>query len=227
MYKTEAHAHTKEVSRCSVISAEDLVKIYADAGFHTLFITDHINVPSLAGLGEGLSWSERMDAFYGGYLAAREAGERLGVRVLFGVEINFTVPKGCANDYLVYGMDIDTLKSLPDLNLGSLAEFYPIAREHGALVIQAHPYRDNSCYPTPELVDGVEVFNSHPRHANYNSAAAALADEHNLLRTVGSDVHMAGDANRAYFLTEEPINTVEDFIRAVREGSAEFFVTED
>jgi hypothetical protein len=77
MYKTEAHVHTAEVSRCGQVCAEEIIKIYAEAGVHTVFITDHINIPSLKRLGEGLTWSERMDAFERGYLIAREAGPEL------------------------------------------------------------------------------------------------------------------------------------------------------
>lgn len=228
MYKTEAHVHTAEVSRCGQVGAEEIVRIYAEAGFHTVFITDHINIPTLARLGDGLTWCERMDRFMAGYLAAKAAGERLGVTVLFGVEINFAKPEGCPNDYLVYGLDIDFLKGMPDLNLGSLEEFYRVAKAHGALVIQAHPYRGGACYPTPGFIDGVEVYNAHPRHTNFNERALMLAGENpRLLRTVGSDFHMACDAARAYIITDYPIETVEDYIRAVREGSARFVTPEE
>ena len=219
MYKTEAHIHTKESSICGKADAARLVEIYKEKGFHTLFITDHINNGAFMSW-EGLSWEERIDRFYLGYEEARRRGDEIGVRVLFAVEVKFMEPEGNMHDYLVYGLDREFLKSHPYFNIGSLEEFLEIKPE-GALLLQAHPYR-NGCYPTPDLVDGIEVCNAHPRHENHNDSALALAKERSFPVSVGSDVHMEGDAARAYVLTDEPIETVEDYIEAIRSGSCSF-----
>ena len=225
MFKTEAHIHTKEASKCGTIEARRVVELYSELGFDTLFITNHINAPSLAMHGE-CDWEERIDRYLAPYEEARRAGESLGVTVLLGTEICFKKPEGNCNDYLVYGIDRDFLVGMPDLNSGSLEEFLPYARERGAFIVQAHPYRGGACYPTPELVDGVEVFNAHPRHTNYNERALALAKERGLCMTVGSDVHMECDAGRAYFLTEERIESADQFIDVVKSGRAKFVTAE-
>lgn len=227
MFKTEAHVHTSDVSKCGQISAKEVIRLYAEAGFDTVFITEHINSASINSWGELGSWEEKVERYMRGYLAAREEGERLGIRVLFGAEICFKQPEGNCNDYLVYGIDRDFLLGYPDLNHYSIEEFYKYAKERGATVIQAHPHRGHKCYPTPEWVDGVEIFNAHPRHTNYNDEALATARRHGLIMTVGSDVHMKGDEARAYILTEERIESAEDYIRAITEGRAKFVTPEE
>lgn len=224
MYKTEAHIHTLEVSRCGKTPAAKIVGLYAERGFDTIFITDHINsnFPSW----DGLSWVEKVDKFFTGYEAARKEGERLGVRVLFGAEIAFQSPGVSSNDYLVYGIDRDFLIGLEEYHGKTIKEFYPYAKAHGVTVLQAHPYREG-CFPTPDYVDGCEIFNAHPRHNSHNDKALALAKERGFIMTVGSDVHMEGDVARAYIMTDEPITSAEEYIEAIRCGKARFVTPKD
>ena len=227
MFKTEAHVHTSDVSKCGQIPAREVVRMYKDAGFDTLFITEHINSASINSWGELGSWEEKVERYMRGYEEARDEGDKLGICVLFGAEICFKQPVGNGNDYLVYGIDRDFLLGYPDLNHYSVADFYKYAKEHGATVIQAHPFRGHKCYPTPEFIDGAEVYNAHPRHVNYNDEALAMARENGLIMTVGSDTHMPGDEARAYILTDEPIRSAEDYIRVLKEGKARFVTPEE
>lgn len=225
MYKTELHIHTGVVSKCGRVSAREIVKLYKDLGFETIFITEHINKPSFDMRSEAKeSWEEKVDMFFDGYLAAKRAGDELGLRVLFGAEICFKEPMGNVNDYLVYGIDRDFLLGYEYLHHGSIEEFYKYAKERGAIVIQAHPYRETpnygDCYPTPDFVDGFELINGHRRHRNNNGKTAALVDGRDFLLTAGSDFHMVGDEASAYIETEEPIRSAEDLIRVLRERSA-------
>lgn len=225
MYKTELHIHTGTVSKCGYVSSRDIVKLYKDLGFETIFITDHINKPSFDLRSEAKeTWEEKVDMFFDGYIAAKRAGDECGLRVLFGAEICFKEPKGNVNDYLVYGIDRDFLIGYEYLHDGTVEDFYKYAKAHGAIVIQAHPYRETpnygNCYPTPEFVDGFEACNGHVRHKNNNDKAAALVEELGCLRTAGSDFHRLGDEGRAYIETEEPITSAEDLIKVLREGSA-------
>jgi hypothetical protein len=65
-YKYETHAHTSEVSRCSRISAVDLVRFYKGIGFSGLCITDHF-LNGNTTVPKDLSWSERIELFCRGY----------------------------------------------------------------------------------------------------------------------------------------------------------------
>ena len=61
MYKTETHLHTKEVSRCGKLYADEMVSMYKDAGYDTLFITDHLSESFFERQEEGMSKQNNKD----------------------------------------------------------------------------------------------------------------------------------------------------------------------
>ena len=79
-YKYELHAHTSEVSRCSVISAKELVAFYKSQGYSGICITDHF-IGSNTTVPVGIPWDEGIEMFCRGYELAREEGEKLGIDV--------------------------------------------------------------------------------------------------------------------------------------------------
>ena len=88
----------------------------------------------------------------------------------------------------------------------------------GLLLIQAHPHRDGHCYPTPQYVDGFEVYNSNPRHEDMSEKTEAIARENGLCMIGGSDAHRDEDIAGSGIETKERIETVEQFVRLVKEG---------
>ena len=60
MFRTETHLHTAETSPCGKVSAAEMVKRYYDAGYKTLFITDHFYTKYFETLGN-LSWEEKIE----------------------------------------------------------------------------------------------------------------------------------------------------------------------
>lgn len=222
MYKTEVHLHTFPVSACSKLGADELIRLHKEAGYDTVIISDHFakyhHEKQEAYLGKQLNWEEYVDRFQTGYEEAKLAGEKYGVRVLFSVELSLGV-----DHFLLYGADRDFLVSRPDLYSLPVAEFYAYAKSRSVTVIQAHPLRDEKCTPYPEYVDGFEVYNSHPRHRNYNEEVQAIAERYpHLLRTAGSDVHQEVDVGGTAVLSEKPIESVEDYLALLRSGHAKF-----
>ena len=216
MYKTETHLHTAEVSGCAHVSAKEMVKAYAEAGYTTVFITDHYKKRYFELLGD-IPWEEKIEKYLSGYMLAREEGEKLGIHVLFAIELTF---KDGWNDYLVYGITPDFLRTHPRLHESSIEEFYSFAKSFGFLVIQAHPFRNNECFPTPEYVDGFEIYNSNPRHKDYSEKTETLVKENNLLYTAGSDAHQDEDIGLSGVLSDFPISNADDFIRLIESGCA-------
>lgn len=213
MFKTETHIHTREVSDCSRKRARDMVALYKEAGYSTVFITDHFQPNSIDVLGD-IPWSDKMAIFLSGYYKAKHEGEKLGVNVLLGAEFRFADSK---NHYLAYGITKEFLDAHPDLHKMAAAEFLPIARAEGVFIVHAHPYRDDRNCATPELVDAIEVYNSNPRHEDYSERSVALAKEYDLPITAGSDAHRDEDIAGSGIETEEEIKTTADFIRLVKE----------
>jgi hypothetical protein len=101
MFKTETHLHTAETSPCGKVSAAEMVKRYHDAGYKTLFISDHFFTKYFDALGN-LSPEEKVEQFLLGYEEAKVAGEELGMNILLSAELRLD---GSNNDYLLYGVD--------------------------------------------------------------------------------------------------------------------------
>ncbi|NMA07709.1 MAG: transposase [Clostridiales bacterium] len=181
----DPHVHTYEVSPCGKVPAAQMIELYRAAGYACVCVTDHYYNHHFEKMGD-IPWREKVAQYIRGYEAAADAGKKLGVRVLFGQEIRFF---DSINDYIVFGFSPDDLVRYPELYNMTLAEYSAFARAHGAFLFQAHPFR-SPCVPAdPVLLDGTEVYNGHPDHANHNGLALAYAEEHHLPQFSGTDFH--------------------------------------
>lgn len=223
MYKTETHLHVSEVSGCSQLSAQDMMGRYHAAGYDTVFVSDHLTYRYFSRLGE-LPWHEKTAAFLSGYEKAKEAGEALGMTVLLAAELSLN---SLPNDYLLYGIDKSFLDAREDLFDLSVAELHAHAQRHSVTVVQAHPYRDGVCVPTPEHVDALEAYNSNPRHENHTEQMLALAVAHGLPVTAGSDAHRPEDVAKTGILTKQKIQSADDYVRAIKSGEFRVIGKED
>lgn len=213
MFKTETHLHTSEGSACGKIGAAEMIRLYHEAGYKTVFVSDHLKGDYFERMGKDLSWEERCDIFYGAFEKAKEEGDKLGVNVIFSAELTLDT---CPNHYLLYGIDKSFIVERPDIFSLSLSEFYEYATSKNVMIVQAHPYRDGRNYPTPEIVDAIEAYNSNPRHNDYEDKAFVLAEEHGKPTVAGSDAHRYEDVAGAAVLTESEIKTAEDYIALVK-----------
>ncbi len=183
-YKTELHAHTKPISSCSHVSAEELVEIYSEYGCHTIVITNHLY---------GERWTAgdpfaRAEEYLEDYRAAKSAGKKCGLTVLLGVEIRFPENK---NDYLIYGVsEADIPKFIGYLDSG-IEVFYKECKTDTNLILQAHPFRDKMVPPKLGSLDGIESFNLHPNHNSRIGMASRYARENGLIMSGGTDFHEA------------------------------------
>jgi len=214
MFKTETHLHTSEVSGCAKCTAAEMVALYHASGYSTLFVSDHFQPSTLDRFGD-ISWEEKLDCFCIGYNNAKEAGEKYGMHILLAAELCLYES---SNHYLLYGFDMDFLKNLPEIFTMSIADFYPLAKQNGILLIQAHPMRDGKCFPVPLHTDGFEVYNSNPRHENFTAETLVIAKEHGIYITGGSDAHRIEDVGGSGVLSETEICTSADYIRLLQEN---------
>ena len=213
MFKTETHLHTAEVSKCARVCAADLIAMYHEAGYSTVFVSDHFQTNTLDSKGD-IPWEEKIDSFLEGYRVAKDAGDKLGVTVLPCAEFRLA---DSSNHFLVYGISREFLVANPEMHKLSAEEFAAIAHEWGLYIVHAHPFRDSARHPKPELVDAIEVYNSNPRHENNTDLAEELARSLDLPVTAGSDTHRTEDVACSGVATEYRIETAEDYIRAVRD----------
>ena len=212
-YKTELHTHTLLVSPCADTPLEDVVARYADAGYTTVFVTDHYCDYVIDPAGE--TWEQKMEHYLSGYRAMKEMA-RGKFNVVLGCELRFLEN---FNDYLVFGMDEEFLLTHPELHKMSLKDFSAFARENGLLLVQAHPFRTKMTVVKPQLLDGVEVFNGHRGHESKNYLANELANRYGLIKTSGSDFHHPNSVVSGGIMTDEPITTAKQLIEILRSGN--------
>ena len=196
MFRYELHCHTREVSPCAHVGAEDVAKYYASRNYTGLFITDHFvtgrDIPY------GLSWEGWIKKFGEGYEIAKKAGEKLNLKVFFGFE--YTCLPHAGTDFLVYGLDGDWLLAHPEINTMPIRKGLEFLLCEGAFIVQAHPFRESSYIEMirllPRHVHGVEVINAN-RNNTENGAASAYADYYELYRLAGTDNHL-GDKQKRF-----------------------------
>lgn len=236
MYKYETHCHTSPVSRCGKASVEDTVSYYKRLGYDGIFITNHFLDGNINPAVWELGWREQIDYYFSDYERARDLGVRIGIRVFPGVELSYR-----GTDFLIYGLGKEWYQGHPEILRMKKTEELPFLMESGALVIQAHPYREahyiDHIRLFPRSVHGVEVINS-SQTWKANEMAAHYAKQYGLLETVGSDNHWGSDAFRmlrekgyrpylAGMATDLEINDVQDFISQVRNGTMKPFLLDE
>jgi predicted metal-dependent phosphoesterase TrpH len=84
------------------------------------------------------------------------------------------------------------------------------------LLYQAHPFRKDMTIIKPELLFGIEVQNTHPRHDSRNDIAMAWAEKYGLHKIAGSDCHQVVDVGTSAIVTDENVQTMDDLVRVLR-----------
>ena len=102
--KIDLHVHTSEVSSCGHVPAAEMARLYHEAGYDAIVITDHL----IAGNKQEMPMPERVNWYLSGYRAAKAEGEKLGLTVLLGAEARMTSGN---EDFLVFGCET---KGLPE-----------------------------------------------------------------------------------------------------------------
>lgn len=182
--KIETHVHTSESSPCANADAMSLVAAYARAGYDAMVITDHFDEVLLTDY--GCDSRTRIERYLKGYRAAVKAGSEFGIRVWLGVEIRLEPD---SEDFLIYGVDEEFLFENPHLCRMTQQELYELCHANGAVLFQAHPFRE-PCQPREAAyLDGVE-FNQRPNSGNHNELLDQWIQGYPHLRRIsGSDCH--------------------------------------
>ena len=201
-YLYEPHTQTAETSKCGHLFAADVVDRYVRNGFSGLVVTDHLHPEYLSRIDTQHNWDMVMDHYLSGYHASKKRGDEVGLDVMLGAEFRF--PEN-DNDYLVYGIDEQWLRSNPYACCMSAQEFYDKFHNE-VLIIHAHPFRAGSAPVQETAIHGAEIINDNPRHENNNDTALAMCRRHpEYFRLAGSDTHRDGDEARAGVILPERV----------------------
>lgn len=216
MHLYETHLHTLPVSRCALWSVREAVEYYKNAGYAGIFITNHfidgnINFPKTA------SYEEKINFYFSDAEEGIRIGKEIGLPVFTGVEIS-----NWGTDFLIYGLDKAWYIAHPEIYDMNKKEVLAMMKDAGALIIQAHPFREAGYIDHirlyPRSVHGVEIDNAN-RTAFENEMARQYALNYGLLPFAGSDNH--GEVEQVEFAgmqCKTPITDEQDFIRKVLSG---------
>jgi len=197
-----------------MISAAEMVRLYAQAGYTGIVITDHYFQQYFESLPQKL-WEEKIAVFLEGYRAAYAEGQARGLEVLLGVELRF---HNRIEDYLVYGITPEFLVDHPRLYEHTVESFFEFSRNHNLLVVQAHPFRPGQAPARPAYLDGVEVYNGNPRHNSSNHLALDFARRYNLIQISGSDAHQLTDVGVGGIYLDRRVSSSQEFAAYLREN---------
>jgi len=221
MYRYETHMHTSPVSKCARADVRANVEFYHSLGYAGIFITNHF-LDGNIDIDRSLPYQEKLDFYFKDLEDAKAEGARLGLQVLGGVELSY---KG--TDFLIYGPDKSWYAAHPEIMDMKKSEELAFLMESGALVIQAHPYREASYIDHirlfPRHVHGVEILNTSCTD-EVNAMGKHYAESYGLLPFAGSDNHRAGERDRLAGLEfETPLDDEWDFVRRVKESAYTIF----
>jgi hypothetical protein len=221
MYRYETHMHTLPVSRCARYNVRENLEFYKSLGYDGIFITNHF-LDGNINIDKSLPYEEKVKFYFSDYHEALALSDEIGIRIFLGVEISYR-----GTDFLIYGLDEEWYLSHPEIMDMKKSEELPYLASHGALVVQAHPYRQDRHIDHirlfPHCIEGVETINA-CRTELENRMADIFADSYGFVKTAGSDNHIASRLNHlAGMESETPLVTEADFINRVRNSEMKLF----
>ncbi|HKM23022.1 MAG TPA: PHP domain-containing protein [Lachnospiraceae bacterium] len=219
-YLYDTHVHTRQASACGACTGADMARVYKEAGYTGIMITDHFFYGNTA-IDRNLEWTDWVEAFSLGYADAKAEGDRIGLQVFWGWESGYH-----GTEFLIFGLDKEWLLTHPEIRDASIEEQYKLVHEGGGIVIHAHPYREEDYIDEiclyPEYVDAVEAVNAchanpistHHKNPLFDLKARNYAREHHFPVTAGSDAHFI-DLLGGGMAFQEKLRDVDDFVQAI------------
>lgn len=220
-YKYQTHTHTAACSRCGRLSPEDLARALYEGGYAGAVLTNHFYGGNSA-IDRTLSWEGFVKAYEDDYIACRKAAKKYDVDIIFGVEEHLYG----GLEILAYGIEPEVLYAHPELVERQGEDWLKMLHGVGALMIQAHPYREASYITMPgplpvEWIDGIEIFNVGNKD-NANELAAEFAAQHpEFILTAGSDAHTTERVCMSGISTDERIRNAAELAEVLKSGRYE------
>lgn len=222
MYLYETHLHSLPVSACAKVSIRENLEFYKKEGYAGVFMTDHFLDGNLNYEARKMSYDDRIRFFFSAVKEGREIGRELGLAVFSGFEMSHG-----GTDFLVYGIDDEWCFRHWDMDKMPKSQLLRLLMEEGALVVQAHPYREANYIDHirlfPRCIQGTEIFNA-CRTDFENKLALQYCENYALIPFAGTDNHIGAAVPRlGGMATEAPIKDEQDFVDAVLTGRAKPF----
>lgn len=214
----ETHLHTAPVSKCAKAGVRETLEFYKGLGYAGVFITNHF-IDGNINIDKTRSYSERIEFYFSDYEKALLIGKEIGISVFSGLESGYN---GTGTDFLIYGLDKKWFLEHPEIENLKKTEALSLMMDSGALIIQAHPFREayyiDHIRLFPRHVHGIEVYNACNTDFE-NSMAKLYAKNYGLIEFAGSDNHNASrQIKLGGMQSSTPIIDEQDFISRVKSG---------
>lgn len=193
--KLDLHAHCQPASPCAGIRAEELAENYAKAGFDGFVLTNHITRHLINQYPADFTTRRQAQMYVDTYYKAKECGEKIGIRVIFGAEVKLGFEPNHP-EFLLYGFTPEQMLDSHPLYILRQRELFAYCEKMNILMIQAHPMREAQGYHIADLayMHGIEVcnpgFDKHPEITSGRLIATARAN--NFVMSAGNDLHNKG-----------------------------------
>ena len=207
LFRIELHTHTKPASKCSDIIPEKLVETYESLGYDGVVITNHVR--------PGYSMEDCL-RHQTDYYNAKKAAVK--IKVYFGVEMTFS---DLYDDFLIYGAAPGEMPEMYRFCNEGYKSFIGSPVKKRCIVFTAHPYRNdrvNSDVHIPEIADGIEVFNMHPRVNSDNGFVSRTAWKMGYLTICGTDYHHETHEGMCAILAKELPDDENGLCRLLKSG---------
>jgi len=221
MYRYETHLHSSPVSKCGGYSVRENMEFYKRIGYDGIFLTNHF-IDANIGCDRTLPYREQIEFFFSDIEEGERLADEVGIKFFWGVETSYL-----GTDFLVYGLSKEWYLNHPEIVDMRRVDLLTLIAEEGALIVQAHPYREASYIDHirlfPRHVHAVEIINGGNEDFQ-NELARVYADAYSLPYSAGSDNHIAGHMPRlAGVEFDTPITDIDDFINRMKLGEGKCF----
>ena len=215
MIKIDPHTHSNGISFCSQISCEGIVDSKMERGYQGAILTNHCQ-PWYYPETEHKQFVERVIAEY---VRGKAYADERGFHFYLGLEVSLSNPHYA--DWLLYGITEDFLRASPCLYTLTQQQLYALCEEWGAVLVQAHPYRQAPA--DPKYMHGVEI-NCSIGDLEKVALVEGFAKEHDLLITCGTDYHGVSNTYHGGIYIPESCRAATDIAKFFREkGSVTVF----
>ena len=196
--KIDTHVHSMGISKCSRVTYKEIIDRKIAGGYGGVVLMNHCQ-PWYYDPEELSKWKED---FILEYENANEYAKQKNFKLMLGIEVSVSEPKW--SDFLIFGITEEFIRLAPDLCRISQKELFEYCNKHGALMVQAHPFRMRHEPMDCNYMHGMEI-NTQPTDLHNRNMVIKHAKENGLFITVGTDYHDNTADNRSGIIVPDNI----------------------
>ena len=200
------HAHSSGISRCCKIDGENMLLVAKSKGIDGVVLTNHYDKNYVT-----IDAAELAKRYIKEFLLVKSYEVKYNIKVFFGIEV--TLARHNNAHMLIYGVDCNFLLKYPDIFYYEQKELYKLVKEHGGILVQAHPLRGGKNVLLDfDYLDGVEI-NCHPLYdGSHIKFLSKIAKENNFILTCGGDFHNDTHRAKCGVYLDDSLTEMEDIV---------------